>query len=498
MCSLSGQFTTCMGDIRKEEEFSPVDWTLLRLRADLNTPITSVCSNHALHLISFYSARQLKCCDPLPKENGGHPDSEYKASLEVRMRMWNSLGARYPKIVPGRKLCYRCYNNCTKEMREIENSLLETEEDKIEANSPEVVALVGTPVPNVEVPIGSQAATPTDTPFGSGQDSLPNITTVKSTSNGSGSDPSFSTPPAVIRDQFELLSDYLKVKGLQIDRPRLKEIGYCIEMFKKICGVLKLSFETSLGKHFVTEEDLFLEMISQLKSKFEEDSPKLIKIHVLSVLPKSLTRKWITEKFNLPSDSMPRLVKRLVKEKEILPSPAPKLGHGYSQEELQVIQKYYEGDSNSVYMLPDKSHYFSVKIGNEKVRMQKRLLLCNLKELHGAFLKEHPQIPISFSKFASLRPRYCVFAGSPGTHTVCVCEQHQNVKLKLEGSKLAQTTRDDEHPLEDYKACLKLLKCFPISHLCALEQCPECPGDDESLREIIELAFDVEGFEEVI
>ena len=38
---------------------------------------------------------------------------------------------------------------------------------------------------------------------------------------------------------------------------------------------------------------------------------------------------------------------------------------------------------------------------------------------------------IGLSKFAELRPKECVLAGASGTHNVCVCTIHQNVKLML-------------------------------------------------------------------
>ena len=37
--------------------------------------------------------------------------------------------------------------------------------------------------------------------------------------------------------------------------------------------------------------------------------------------------------------------------------------------------------------------------------MQKRLILCNLKELFEAFKEKHPDTKIGFSKFCSLRPK---------------------------------------------------------------------------------------------
>ena len=66
--------------------------------------------------------------------------------------------------------------------------------------------------------------------------------------------------------------------------------------------------------------------------------------------------------------------------------------------------------------------------------MQKCLLLCTLKELYELFKKEHVTESIGFSTFAKLRPKNWVFAGSSGTHSVCVCSIHQNVKLLITGN----------------------------------------------------------------
>ncbi len=56
----------------------------------------------------------------------------------------------------------------------------------------------------------------------------------------------------------------------------------------------------------------------------------------------------------------------------------------------------------------------------KKVKKQKRRLLANLRELHKEFKKRHPNNKIGFSTFASLRPKNCVLAGTPGMHNV-VC-----------------------------------------------------------------------------
>ena len=69
----------------------------------------------------------------------------------------------------------------------------------------------------------------------------------------------------------------------------------------------------------------------------------------------------------------------------------------------------------------------------KKEKIQKRLLLLNLTELYQLFKEEHPDAEVGFTKFSLLRPKNCVLAGSSGTHRVCVCSYHQNVKLMLLG-----------------------------------------------------------------
>ena len=80
---------------------------------------------------------------------------------------------------------------------------------------------------------------------------------------------------------------------------------------------------------------------------------------------------------------------------------------------------------------------------------QKRLLLCDLKELYSAFKLQHPNIKIGFSKFCSLRSKWCILEGYSGTHSVCVCTIHQNVALMLNAIKLDK----DSHRLMGMLVC---------------------------------------------
>jgi len=99
------------------------------------------------------------------------------------------------------------------------------------------------------------------------------------------------------------------------------------------------------------------------------------------------------------------------------------------------ITNYYRNDNNC-YICPGMNDCVSVRNKtnpNKKVCIQKRLLLYTLRELYNNFKNDYAEdrvIP-KFSFFASLRPPECVFTGAAGTHTICVCEEHENVKLKL-------------------------------------------------------------------
>lgn len=74
--------------------------------------------------------------------------------------------------------------------------------------------------------------------------------------------------------------------------------------------------------------------------------------------------------------------------------------------------------------------------------------------------------PCGRTKFFQLRPQHVIEVGSAGTHSVCVCEKHQNVKIMID--------------------CL--CKNIPIAHLfmdklvcdignqdCMMSRCASCP-----------------------
>ena len=68
---------------------------------------------------------------------------------------------------------------------------------------------------------------------------------------------------------------------------------------------------------------------------------------------------------------------------------------------------------------------------------------------------------IGFSKFAELYPQHFVLAEASGTHAVCVCTIHQNVKQMMIGGKIADLSAYDNIPLKEYSHCPVKIICNP-------------------------------------
>lgn len=229
------------------------------------------------------------------------------------------------------------------------------------------------------------------------------------------------------------------------------------------------------------------EMIQQLKEKFQTTTQRSEQLQILTVLPKSWSLKKIEQEFNV-SNYMARKSKELVKEKGVLSLPDPKPGPSLSPETVDKVRAFYESDDISRVM-PGKKDFVSVKIEGKRVHVQKRLVLSNLKEVYHEFKGTFPDQKVGFSKFSDLRPKHCVLAGGSGTHSVCVCTIHQNVKLMMFELQLSG--------LPTYHHCLARIMCNPPLPMCYLGECDVCPGTIKLREELISL-LDESGVDRII
>ncbi|KAJ4446093.1 hypothetical protein ANN_12785 [Periplaneta americana] len=190
-----------------------------------------------------------------------------------------------------------------------------------------------------------------------------------------------------------------------------------------------------------------------------------------------------------------RVAKKLAEESGILSTPNNKLGKVLELSTVTKVLQFYRSDDVSRVMA-GKKNFVSVKEDGQKVHKQKRLILCNLKETYKCFKDKYPLIKISFSKFAELRPKECILPGANGSHSVCVCTNHENVKLLIDGANIPLLTSNSSVVVNNYKDALSHILCNPPSIYCYLKQCSSCPGPDNIIKHIRE-QFDAEAIEQI-
>ena len=164
-----------------------------------------------------------------------------------------------------------------------------------------------------------------------------------------------------------------------------------------------------------------------------------------------------------------------MKEKRgILSVPNPQHGKTLSEDIRKVVVNFFEDDEFSR-IIPGEKDYVSI---GKNVHKQRRLLLCNLKELYSAFKERYPDAKVGFSKFCSLRPRWYISVGSSGTHSVCVCTSHQNAQLLVHAANIDK----------DYHDLMAMVVCDLNTKMCMIHRYENCPGDS-SLREYLDGTF---------
>lgn len=118
------------------------------------------------------------------------------------------------------------------------------------------------------------------------------------------------------------------------------------------------------------------------------------------------------------------------------------------------------------------------------MKVQKRVMLYDLKDLYTNWLNEttHTKVPC-LAFFCQLKPLQCRFPGDPGTHNICVCPVHQNIKLKLSALR----------PNLYYKDVITASVCSLEKKNCMLQKCKQCPTYNNNIDPIIAfLSNDIE------
>lgn len=232
--------------------------------------------------------------------------------------------------------------------------------------------------------------------------------------------------------------------------------------------------------------DLGQQLLDHFKKLFLKTSDRNKKILLLTLLPEEWGVSLINQHFPAP-EYMIRQAKKLVQEVGVMTTPSGKSnGRALSEDTKKLVGAFYEGDDISR-VLPGKNDCVPIRDSEgNKFYASKRLMLRNLREVYAFFKEKHPVVKLGFSKFSELRRKYCVLAGPKGTHSVCVCTYHQNVKLMIENSKIPSLT---DGKIKHYRDCFAKVMCNPPNVSCFQRKCEVCPGKGE-VEKILESAFE--------
>ena len=181
----------------------------------------------------------------------------------------------------------------------------------------------------------------------------------------------------------------------------------------------------------------------------------------MTLVPNSRSLRKVAEIF-LVSKSTIQKARLLQDEKRIAEYLDLLKRQKLTEETINKIKGFCCDDEFSR-QLPGKKDFVSIDRNNH---CAKRLLLCNLKELYATYRCTYPEDKISFSKFASLRPKWCSLVETKGSHSVCACVIHQNLKLMLSAIGLEKS----------YDTLTEKIICCRESKICMIHPCENCQG----------------------
>lgn len=132
----------------------------------------------------------------------------------------------------------------------------------------------------------------------------------------------------------------------------------------------------------------------------------------------------------------------------------------------KMLQAFFQEDNVSK-MCPGKRDY--VKKG--KLKVQRRILLDTLKNLHKRFMEENC-CKISYSKFARGRPFWVTYPNARDRDT-CACDIHSNMDFMVSGLNNVKAIKE-----RTGKAVLETIVCSIKDEECMTNQCEKCKDKD--------------------
>ena len=414
---------------------------LLQLRTGLVVNEGTLCLHHEQLYIKKYAFLQKSCCESTAKHK--------KQVLSSLKTLDEDAAAYVSKITgvsvkPGQKLCY----NCFKALRKFEKSQSETEGES--QQQPE------TESDPEEIDFSNQA----ENLSSEDESALPHDQEVI---NRSFEDLGVS-PLRATRISLQNKPSYAKRKYSEFETAFSNKVARVLEVEPQ-----QLSQAQPQAQQCSNCNDMD-RLVELLKEKMQVSS-KQKQVQLLTLAPESWTIEKVVEEFKVSTYKV-KEARKLKKEFGILADPKVKVGRPLPKEIEERVINFYQDEQHSR-LLPGKKDFKSVKgPDGKRQHVQKRLLLMNLNELYETYKAKHPKDKIGLSTFCALCPSHCITVGCRGTHSVCVCTIHQNVKLML------SALPTDNNITVTYHDLMEKMVCSVESKMCMIHRCPACPGTD--------------------
>lgn len=136
-------------------------------------------------------------------------------------------------------------------------------------------------------------------------------------------------------------------------------------------------------KSISSDSEKDIAVAEEIKIVLSKEESARKKIQLLTTVPIN----WDAAKIHRMLGATRYMTKTALKIRQTLgygAAPNLKKGHSLSSSVINIVKKFYESDENSR-LMPGKKDCISIVINEKRESVQKRLLLCNLKDLHSKF-----------------------------------------------------------------------------------------------------------------
>ena len=383
-------------DLQNIQDLNDDERTLIFWRSGVSPPndfATSdlfVCLHHKVLLLQNFSQRFKKCCNIF----NHHPFKSLPAGRRVvTLEMAKQLHPVFPAIVPGHKMCSRCFTHAKSE----------------EENASEILtvdALTATDDANTSTDgnTSTDDIISTDNIHSSTDES--EVEAWKISANVQKAKGSTDASFSALNQSPMVLHSLPKRRKIAVVRKKLEKAKRSLTSELAVATGIE---ETSLmNENHLNEEQFkkykadsiaFQDLMAQLKEKFQDNNSSYAdKLQILTLKPSNWTIEHTSNYFGATKHAVLK-ANEIKEEKGIISKPGPRHRKGISSDVINLVISAYEDDEVSR-LMPGMKDRVSLGKSNYK---QKRLMLCSVKELYELFKEKYPASKIGLTKFFELQ-----------------------------------------------------------------------------------------------